>query len=145
MIKIVVTCDKCKKQIKDPIEDTFFHVTIREKYFKPDGSIYTIDQYDMTLCDECEAMLHEGKEKEKTEAAVPEKKPAKEKPEAAVENEKVAPVQPEVKESKAKRVDPTLVKVLLNKGWNQAKIAKEMDVTPAAISQAVKRIEGKEL
>lgn len=134
MIEVKVICDSCKKQIKDPIEDTFFHVTIREKCFKPDGSIYTIDQYDMTLCDKCEAMLHEGKEKEKTEAAVPEKKPAKEKPEAAVENEKVAPVQQE-----KKKVDPVMVKVLMKQGWNQSKIAKELGVTPAAISQIVKK------
>ncbi len=145
MIKTEITCDKCGRKIEG--QEHFYLVAMQEKYLKCPGLVFTESTSDKILCMECAESIQNPEMKQKKEAAVAEKKAAAaaEKKEAAVKKVEVAPVQPEVKESKAKRVDSTLVKVLLNKGWSKAKIAKEMGVTPAAISQAVKRIEGKEL
>lgn len=102
MIKLVVTCDNCGRKIEDPTEEPFYHVTIREKCEEPDSAVYTVDQYDMILCNECEGRLHEKPEaavKEKPKEEVPEEKQAKEKKQAAVPEkpkaavEEVAPVQ----------------------------------------------------
>ncbi len=165
MVEVKVTCDRCKRQIRLDREN-FFQVTVQQKDVKPDGTIFSIDEWSRVICEDCQAVLNspDAEEREKTEAAVkeetpapeeaeetvpekkpakekkqaavPEKKPEKEKPEAAVEE--VAPVQL-TEGGRKKKVDPVLVKVLLKKGWSQTKIAKEMGVTPGAISQIAKK------
>lgn len=142
MIRTEITCDKCGRKIEG--QERFFCVTMKERFLKCPGLLYTEKLFeDMTLCAECAEPIQAPESKEEKEAAVMEEKPQKKI--AAVKKTEVAPVQQDPAPAKRKKVDPVLVKVLLNKGWSQAKIAKEMDVTPAAINQAVKRIEGKEL
>ena len=79
MVEVKVTCDRCKRQIKDPTEESFFHITIREKTAKPDGAIFTIDQYDMILCEDCMAMITDKEAEDQKEAAVPEVAPVRQK------------------------------------------------------------------
>lgn len=137
MVEIKVTCDRCKKQIRLDREN-FFQVTVQQKDVKPDGTIFPIDQWSRVICEDCQAVLDspDAEEREKKQAAVEEKQAAvsEKKQEAAVEKVKVAPVQQE-----KKKVDHIMVKVLMKQGWNQQKIAKELGVTPAAISQIVKK------
>ena len=154
MIKQVVVCDRCGKEIPEGKKIGYVAVFQRTE---PMGDFVGNNEFsDMDFCEEClceitkfvavKTEMPEMAKKEKlivpainemlyTEANV-QKKPNDARKEHKVKTDvaAVAPAQ------SSKRIDYGKIKALSDAGWNAAKIAEEMGMTPQAVYDAKYKI-----
>ena len=123
-----IICDRCGKEIKDPIGLRMAYVDIETgELLDP---VITKNQYDRDYCENCaKAILQFAEKAEGLSIGY----------KATEKNETLAKEEPEKQDNQGKRTKLDIGKVmtLKNAGWSAAKIADEMGTTAQNIYSAV--------